>query len=84
MGATRSAKGGVTGASPVPMKSNRPGAIPLWRYRDRTGGRGSRRVRRGWFGSEQDTGESLERALEQLRRANGTGSALTLAGRVDG
>jgi hypothetical protein len=52
-------------------------------YRYRTGGRGSRRVQRGGFVSERDAWESLERALERVRRANGTGSTLTLAGLVD-
>jgi len=66
-----------------PMKSNRPGGTPLWGYRYRTGGRGSGRVQRGGFGSEQDARESLERALERVRRANGTGTTLTLAGLVD-
>jgi integrase len=36
-------------------------------------------VQRGGFLSEQDATEGLERALERLRRANGTGSTLTLA-----
>jgi integrase len=66
-----------------PMKSKRPGGTPLWGYRYRTGGRGSGRVQRGGFGSEQDARESLERALERVRRANGTGTTLTLAGLVD-
>jgi transposase len=65
------------------MKSNRPGGTPLWGYRYRTGGRGSERVQHGGFGSEQDARESLERALERVRRANGTGTTLTLAGLVD-
>ncbi len=52
-------------------------------YRYRTGGRGSGRVQRGGFVSEQDARESLERALERVRRANGTGTTLTLAGLVD-
>jgi hypothetical protein len=34
-------------------------------------------VQRGGFGSEQDARESLERALEQVRRANGTGTTLS-------
>jgi integrase len=66
-----------------PMKSNGPGGTPLWGYRYRNGGRGSRRVQRGGFQSEQDAVEALERALERLRRANGTGTTLTLAGLVD-
>ncbi len=65
------------------MKSNQPDGTALWGYRYRTGGRGSGRVQRGGFGSEQDARESLERALERVRRANGTGTALTLTGLVD-
>src|SRR5436190_14807375 len=37
----------------------------------------------GGFMSERDAGEALERALERLRRANGTASTLTLAELVD-
>ena len=66
-----------------PMKSSGPGGTLLWGYRYRTGGRGSRRVQPGGFQSEQDAVEALERALERLRRANGTGTTLTLAGLVD-
>jgi hypothetical protein len=65
-----------------PMKSNGPGGT-LWGYRYRTGGRGSRRVQRGGFVCERDARESLERALERARRANGTGTTLTLAGLVE-
>src|SRR5436190_16304531 len=36
------------------MKSNGSSGAQLWGYRYRTGGRGSRRVQRGGFGSEQD------------------------------
>lgn len=42
------------------MKSNGPNGVPLWGYRYRTGGRGSRRVQRGGFVSERDAWESLE------------------------
>lgn len=42
-----------------------------WAYRYRVGGRGSRRVQRGGFASEQAAAESLERALERLRREHG-------------
>src|SRR5882762_6502258 len=55
------------------------GGEATWGYRYRAGGRGSRRVQRGGFQSERDAGEALERALERLRRANGTASTLTLA-----
>ena len=61
------------------MKSNGAEGRELWAYRYRVGGRGSRRVQRGGFASEVDAGEALERALERLRRANGTASKLTLA-----
>src|SRR6266849_4944616 len=54
-----------------------------WAYRYRIGGRGSRRVQRGGFASEQAAAEALGRALERLRRANGTASTLTLAELVD-
>jgi hypothetical protein len=66
-----------------PMESNGPSGSPLWGYRYRTGGRGSRRVQRGGSIPERDASESLERALERVRRANATGSALTLPGLVD-
>jgi integrase len=66
-----------------PMKSNQPDGTALWGYRYRTGGRGSGRVQSGGFCSERDARESLERALERVRRANGTGTALTLTGLVD-
>src|SRR6266540_3500626 len=51
---------------------------PVWAYRYRTGGPGSRRLQRGGFSSERDAAEAFERALERLRRQNGVGSTLTL------
>jgi hypothetical protein len=66
------------------MKSKAASGDALWGYRCRAGGRGSRRVQRGGFASERDAdGEALERALERLRRANGTASTLTLSVLVD-
>ena len=56
------------------MKSNGPSGAPLWGYRYRAGGRGSRRVQRGGFVSERDAAESLDRALDRVRRANGSRS----------
>jgi integrase len=50
----------------------------VWAYRYRTGGPGSRRLRRGGSSSERDAAEALERALERLRRQKGVGSTLTL------
>ena len=65
------------------MTSKPTDGSALWSYRYRVGGRDSRRVQRGGFASERDAGEALERALERLRRANGTASTLTLARLVD-
>src|SRR5436190_15892238 len=67
----------------VQMKSKTAGGEALWGFRYRTGGRGSRRVQRGGFQSEWDAGEALERALERLRRANGTGTTPSLAALVE-
>ncbi len=50
-----------------------------WAYRYRGGGRGSRRVQRGGFASEQAAAEALERVLEQLRREQGLVESPTLA-----
>jgi len=50
---------------------------PVWAYRYRTGGPGSRRLQWGGFSSERDAAEALERALERLRRQKGVGSTLT-------
>ncbi len=41
---------------------------PLWAYRCRLGGRGSKRVQRGGFATENDAHEALGRALERARR----------------
>ena len=51
--------------------------------RYRTGGRGSKRVQRGGFTNEEDARAALERALEKLRRRNGSARALTLAELVE-
>jgi hypothetical protein len=55
----------------------------LWAYRYRTAGRGSKRVQRGGFTSEDDARTALERALEKLRQANGIARTLTLAELVE-
>ncbi len=52
-------------------------------YRLRVGGRGSRACARGGFASERDASEALGRALEQVRRERGCGTALTPAELVD-
>ena len=50
------------------MKRTRRDGEPLWAYRYRLGGRGSKRVQRGGFASERDAAQALERELERLRR----------------
>ncbi len=59
------------------------GGEPLWAYRFRAGGRGSKRVQRGGFASEQDAREALERELERLRRERRIARRLTLAELVE-
>jgi hypothetical protein len=56
---------------------------PRWAYRYRIGGRGSTRVRRGGFATEQAAVEALERALERLRREQGLVETPTLREFVD-
>jgi len=56
---------------------------PLWAYRYRVGGRGSRRVQRGGFASQEDAVAALERELERIRRERRVSRGLTLAELVD-
>src|SRR5215218_9410499 len=56
---------------------------PLWAYRYRVGGRGSRRVQRGGFDSEDDAAAALERELERIRRERRVSRSLTLVELVD-
>src|SRR5881397_501137 len=51
---------------------------PVWAYRYRVGGRGSKRVQRGGFTSEGDAAEALERELERVRRERRVARSLTL------
>src|SRR5919197_6435074 len=60
-----------------------PDGEPLWAYRYRTGGRGSKRVQRCGFASEQDARDALERELERLRRERQISRRLTLAELVE-
>ena len=48
----------------------------LWAFRDRAGGRGSRRVQRGGFASQRDASEALERAERPVKQEE-IGSPLT-------
>src|SRR4051794_4718883 len=65
------------------LKKRAVDGTPVWAYRYRTDGPGSRRLQRGGFSSERDAAEAFERALERLRRRNGVGSTLTLKELVD-
>lgn len=56
---------------------------PLWAYRYRVGGRGSKRVQRGGFASEEDAVAALERELDRIRRERRVSRNLTLAELVD-
>ena len=67
----------------IKLATRDPRGSALWAYRYRVGGRGSGRVQRGGFASEGDAREALGRALEKLRRKNGTARALTLAELVE-
>ena len=60
-----------------------PAGERRWAFRYRTGGRDSKRVQRGGFGSEEDARAALERALAMIRRWNGVGRRPTLAEFVD-
>jgi hypothetical protein len=60
------------------LKKRAVDGSPVWAYRYRTDGPGSRRLQRGGFSSERDAAEALERALEHLRREKDVGSTLTL------
>jgi hypothetical protein len=61
---------------------SRAGHETLWAYRYRVRGRGSKRVQRGGFASEEDARAALERALEKLRE-HGVARTLTFAELVD-
>jgi hypothetical protein len=56
---------------------------PLWAYRYRLGGRGSKRVQRGGFPSAPDAAGALERELERMRRGRRVSRSLTLAELVE-
>ena len=51
---------------------------PVWAYRYRVGGRGSKRVQQGGFASERDAAEALERDLERVGCTNSAGHDETL------
>src|SRR5947209_20405764 len=59
------------------------GGEPLWAYRFRAGGRGSKRVQLGRLASVRDARGALERELERLRRERRIARRLTLAELVE-
>ena len=61
------------------LKASDGDGRPLWAYRYRDGGRGSKRVQRGGFASEQDAREALQHPLETLRRAQRAARSPTFA-----
>ena len=60
------------------LKSSSPDGM-CWAYRYRIGGRGSKRVQRGGFPSEQAAAEALKRALDRLRQEQDLADARTLS-----
>jgi len=56
---------------------------PLWAYRYRLAGRGSRRVQRGGFTSERDAAAALRLELDRIRRESRIPRSLTLTELVD-
>jgi integrase len=56
---------------------------PLWAYRYRAAGRGSRRLQRGGFASEGDAEAALDRELDRLRRERRVSRSLTLTELVE-
>src|SRR5256886_15029980 len=73
----------VKQAQQIELMRRGRGGEPLWAYRFRAGGRGSKRIQRGGFASEQDAREAIERELERLRRERRIARRLTLAELVE-
>jgi hypothetical protein len=65
------------------MKRTGRDGEPLWAYRYRLGGRGSKRLQRGGFASEPDAAHALARELERVRRERRVSRSLTLAELVE-
>jgi len=62
----------------VTLKSTGPDGRPLWAFRYRVDGRGSKRAQCGGFATRADAQRELDRVLARQRRLRGTGSPLTL------
>jgi integrase len=67
----------------IRLKTKSPQGGCLWAFRYRAGGRGSKRVQRGGFRTEEAARGALEQALERMRRENGIANSLTLSELVD-
>ena len=65
------------------LRKRSRGGEPLCAYRYRHAGRGSRRIQRGGFASEQDAAAALERELDRLRRERRIPRSQTLSALVD-
>jgi integrase len=60
------------------LKATGPAGQPLWAYRYRLDGRGSRRIQRGGYATAEDAHDALQRALAAAQRRNGR-ARMTLA-----
>jgi hypothetical protein len=60
------------------LKTTGPDGQPLWAYRYRLDGRGSRRIQRGGYASADDARDALQRALAAAQRRKGR-ARMTLA-----
>lgn len=60
------------------LKATGPAGQPLWAYRYRLDGRGSRRIQRGGYASADDARDPLQRALTAAQRRKGR-ARMTLA-----
>lgn len=60
------------------LKATGPDGQPLWAYRYRLDGRGSRRIRRGGYATDDDAHDALRRALVAAQRGKGR-ARMTLA-----
>jgi integrase len=67
----------------IRLKRTGQNGEPVWAYRYRMGGRGSKRVQRGGFASDRIAAEALERELERLRREQRVSRSLTLTELVE-
>src|SRR5438093_8902837 len=65
------------------LKTVGPEGQPLWAYRYRPGGRGSKRLQRGGFANADAASTALERAIDRAERRRLNSRAITLAELAD-